>query len=397
MLFSGLCGVDCHAQDTKSRSASWYFRVGELQVEKNEWFDALNSFNACLRKDHTFVDAYYSRAVVHEHLDSLNQALTDYNIYLEFRPDHHEALFNRSQVRMRLGQYELAKDDLVKLLRLPRSGETTQIFFRQDPYAGQVDKAFTMQGAEKGYIYNALGLVDMELDEYDEAIRYFDSAFISSPRDPDLFVNRGIAKEKKHDTTAAIADYQRALMFNPQHAVAKHNLALIGKGRDLTKINSNLMDEAIEESPNMPSAYAQRGYSNFQKGNFEEALKDYDKAIALDGTEPEYFLARGMTRERLKDPQRAYDDYTAAINLKKQFDRAYLNRGNVLTKLDLFKEAIDDYSEAIKYSPNNSSAYFNRALAFSYLNQKEVACDDLQKAEKLGAKITSDVKQKICK
>jgi tetratricopeptide (TPR) repeat protein len=395
--FFVLYGVDCGAQETKGRSASYYYRVGEGQMEKNEWLEALNSFNSSLRKDHAFVDAYYSRAIVHEHLDSLNQALTDYNIYLEFRPDHHEALFNRSQVRMRLGQYELAKGDLVQLLHLPRGGETTQIFFRQDPYAGQVDKVFTMQGAGKGHIYNALGMVDMDLENYDEAIRYFDSAFISSPRDPDLFVNRGIAKERKHDTTAAIADYQRALMYNPQHAVAKHNLALIGKGRDLTKLNASLMNEAIEDAPNMPSAYAQRGYSNFQKGNFKEALKDYDKAIALDATEPEYFLARGMTRERLKDPQRAYDDYTAAIKLKEDFDKAYLNRGNILIKLELFREAVDDYSNAIQYSPNNSSAYFNRALAFNYLNEKAVACEDLGKAEKLGAKVPSDIKQNICK
>ncbi|HEX8059401.1 MAG TPA: tetratricopeptide repeat protein [Cyclobacteriaceae bacterium] len=365
-------------------------------MEKDQWTEALNSFNSCLRKDHTFADAYYSRAIVHEHFDSLNQALTDYNVYLEFRPDHHEALFNRSQVRMRLDQYELAKGDLVKLLRLPRNGETTQVFFRQDPYAGKADKIFTMQGAENGYVYNALGMVDMELENYDEAIKYFDSAFVSSPRDPDLFVNRGIAKERKRDTTAAIADYQRALMFNPQHAVAKHNLALIGKGSDLSKMNTSLMDEAIEESPNMPSAYVQRGYSNYQKGNYAEALKDYDKAIALDASEPEYFLARGMTRERLKDPQKAYDDYTAAIRLKDNFEKAYLNRGNILMKLDLYKEAIDDYSRAISFSPKNGSAYFNRALAFDRIKQKDVACDDLQMAEKLGAKVDTNVRKSIC-
>ncbi|MEJ0033704.1 MAG: tetratricopeptide repeat protein [Bacteroidota bacterium] len=366
-------------------------------MDKNHWPEAKSSLDACLRKDHTFAEAYYSRAIVHEHLDSLNQALTDYNIYLEFRPNHNEALFNRSQIRMRMDQYDLAKDDLLKLLRLPRGGETTQVFFRQDPYSGKADKMFTMQGAEKGFIYNSLGMVDMELGNYDDAIKYFDSAFLSSPHDADLFVNRGIAKEKKRDTIAAIADYQRALMYNPQHAVAKHNLAIIGKGKDLTKTNPNLLDEAIEESPNMPTAYAQRAYSNFQKGKFAEALKDYDKAIALDDSEPEYFLARGMTKERLKDPQKAYDDYSAAIKLNENFDKAYLNRGNILIKLELFKEAVDDYTNAIKYSPKNSSAYFNRALAFSYLNQKEVACDDLNKAEQLGAKVPSDIKQKICK
>ncbi len=65
---------------------------------------------------------------VHDHFDSLNKALTDYNIYLEYRPDHHEALLGRAQVRLRLNQYELAKGDLLKMLDLPL-GETTAIFF----------------------------------------------------------------------------------------------------------------------------------------------------------------------------------------------------------------------------------------------------------------------------
>jgi len=402
VTFFGLYSFDCEAQEArqpdateKRRSASYYYRVGEVQLEKHNWLEARNSFDACLRTDPLYADAYYSRAIIHEHFDSLDRALTDYNIYLEFRPDHHEALFGRAHLRMRLDQYELAKGDLLKLLRLP-PGETTTVFFRQDAYSGAVDKVFTSKGIEKTYVFNALGMADTRMGNYDEAIQYFDSALRSSPNDPDVFVNRGMAKEKKRDTTAAIADYQRALFFNPQHAVAKHNLGVIGKGKDLTKVDSKLLDEAIEENPNMPFAYSQRAYISFQKGDFAKAIKDYDRAISLDATDPEYFLNRGLAKEKLKDQQGAYSDYTNAIRLQNDFEKAWLNRGNLLAKLGQLNEAVEDYSVAIVHSPEYGSAFFNRAMVLNRLHQRDLACKDLQTAERLGVKVEPKAWKSIC-
>jgi len=394
--------IDCEAQEVhagkdgeKRRSASWYYRAGEVQLEKHNWPGARESFDACLHEDPMYTDAYYSRAIVHEHFDSLNSALVDYNIYLEFRPDHHEALFSRAQVRMRLNQNALAKDDLLKLRAMP-PGPTTTVFFRQDAYTGAVDKVFTSKSSDKGYIFNALGMVDMKMENYEDAIQYFDSALVASPNDPDVLVNRGTAREKKADTTGAIADFQKALFYNPQHAIAKHNLGAISKGKNIEKLDLKLLDEAIEENPNMPFAYAERAYVNLQKGEFAKALKDYDRAILLDRKEPEYFLNRGLIKEKLKDLQGAYSDYTSAIKLKEGFEKAWLNRGNLLARLGKLNEAVEDYSVAIVHSPDYASAYFNRAMVLNRLHQRDLACKDLQTAERLGSKIDPKAWKSVC-
>lgn len=383
------------ANGEKRRSASFYYRVGEVQLEKHQWIEARQSFDDCLREDPLYADAYYSRAIVHEHFDSLSRALTDYNIYLEFRPDHHEALFSRAQLRMRLNQDELAKADLLKLLHLP-PGETTAVFFRQDVYTGAVDQIFTSKGADQSYIFNALGMVDMKIGSYDEAIKYFDSALYASPNDADVLVNRGTAKEKKLDTLEAIADYRRALISNPQHGVAKHNLGVISKGKNMTGVESDLLNEAIKDNPKMPFAYAERGYTHLQKGEYAKALEDYDKAISLDVTQPEYFLNRGLVKEKLKDQNGAYSDYTAAIRLQNDFEKAWLNRGNLLARLGRLKEAVEDYSVAITHSPEYAAAFYNRAMALNRLQQRDLACKDLQSAEKLGAQILPSAWKSVC-
>jgi tetratricopeptide (TPR) repeat protein len=395
-LFCGFYSVACKAQE-KRHPASYYFRVGDVFLEKHNWIEARKAFDACLRQDPMYADAYYSRAIVNEHFDSLNQALTDYNIYLEFRPDHHEALFSRAQVRMRLDQNDLAKQDLLKLKSLP-PGETTAIFYRTDAYTGAVDQIFTSKGkgADKAYIYNAIGIVDIKLTLYDEAIMYFDSALHFSPNDPDVLVNRGTAKEKKADTVNAIIDYQRALRLNPQHGVAKHNLGVITKGKIVGLSDERMLDEAIEDNPNMPYAYSERGYLNFKNGNYKKALGDYDRAIKLDPKEPEYFLNRGLIKEKLKDVGGAYDDYTKAIDLDPEFEKAWLNRGNLLAKLGKLNEAVEDYSVAIIHSPEYGSAFFNRAMAFNRLQQRDLACRDMHTAERLGVKVEPKVWKSVC-
>lgn len=382
----------------KRRSADYYYRAGETQLEKHDWAEALEAFNACLRQDPLHADAYYSRAIVHERFDSLNSALTDYNIYLEFRPDHHEALFSRAQVRMRLEQNELAKADLLKLLSLP-PGETTAIFYRQNYHTGAVDQMFTSkgaQGAHKGHIFNSIGLVDVKLGSYDEAIQYFDSSLRVAPGDPDVLVNRGTAKEKKRDTLAAVEDYKRALVLNPQHTMAKINLSAITKGKNYDDMDSRLLDEAVEENPNLPFTYSERAYVNLQKGNYSKALEDYDKAIALDKKQPDYFLNRGLIKEKLHDTQGAYSDYTTAIRLQSNYGMAWLNRGNLLAKLGRLNDAIEDYSVAITHEPDYGAAYFNRAMVLNRMKQGDLACKDMHTAEQLGVKVEQKVWKSIC-
>lgn len=398
VVFPGFYFAECYGQQEKRHSADYYYRVGEVQLEKHQWNEARQFFDACLRENPLYADAYYSRAMIHEHFDSLDRALTDYNIYLEFRPDHHEALFSRAQLRMRLDQNELAKGDLLQLLSLP-PGATTAIFYRQNVHTRTVDQMFTSKGADgshKGYIFNALGLVEVKLGSYNRAIQYFDSSLLVAPGDPDVLVNRGIAKEKKPDTLAAIEDYKKALILDPQHGVAKHNIAVITKGKKFADIDSKLLDEAIEENPNVPYSYAERAYLNMQNGNYSKALDDYNHAIALDKTEPDYFLNRGLVKEKLKDTPGAYSDYTAAIRLKNNYGLAWLNRGNLLAKTGKLHEAIEDYSVAITHSPEYGSAYFNRAMVFNRLKQGDLACKDMHTAEELGVKVEPKVWKSIC-
>lgn len=383
--------------EPKHRNATYYFEKGEEALKSKSYKTALAHFNECLRLSPYYMDAYYSRALARESLGDKQGALTDYNIYLESKPEDKEALFSRAVSRYDFGQWAVAKEDFLKLLALPKGGETNTVYFQTDKSADGVTKAFTAHHGLKPTILNYLGLIETKLKNFTQAEHYFDSAISIHPNDPDYFLNRGIAKLQAGDSAKAITDFEHTLLLNPESSLARHNLAVLKKSSSNGEETETLLTEAIEKNPRLPYSYAERGLVRMKAGNLKGALEDYDEAIRLDPADPDYWLNRGIIKEQSKDLNAALADYQHVITLKADYEKGWLNHGNVQVKLNRFTEAIEDYTVAITYYPEYGSAYYNRGLAYHRLGKKAEACKDLEQAKKLGSKVDPKIVSAICK
>lgn len=390
------CLVTCAQQPTKPKTAAYYFEKGEEALANQSYKTALAHFSECLRLDPYHYEAYQSRAIAREHLGDTKGALNDFNIYLESKPENTEALFSRAVLRFQFNQWAVAREDFLKLLKMP-GGETNTIIYQTNREGGGTNKLLTAQGNLKPTILNYLGLIDTKMKNYRQAITYFDSALMMNKQNPDALVNRGLAKQWIGDTTAAAQDFREALSFDSENSLARHNLAIISAGEGGNPNQSiQLLSEAIEKNPQLSYSYSERGYLYLKMGNLKYALTDYNKAIELDPNDADYFLNRGIIRDKLKDAKGALEDYGKAINLREDHEKVWLNRGNLLVRMNRLTEAIEDYTVAIRYYTDYGLAYYNRALAFQKLNKLKEACTDLKKAEELGVKVEAKVKTKIC-
>jgi tetratricopeptide (TPR) repeat protein len=61
--------------------------------------------------------------------------------------------------------------------------------------------------------------------------------------------------------------------------------------------------------------YYNRGISYDKKGNSEEAVKNFTKAIEIDKTKADFYSNRGFAYRKLKRYEEAIKDYTEAISL----------------------------------------------------------------------------------
>ena len=74
---------------------------------------------------------------------------------------------------------------------------------------------------------------------------------------------------------------------------------------------------------------------------------------------------RGNSAYRKGNLDQAIADYTKAIELDPQYAKAYYNRGNAYSAKGNLDQAIADYTQVIGLEPQSVTAYYNRGLVYS--------------------------------
>ena len=139
----------------------------------------------------------------------------------------------------------------------------------------------------------------------------------------------------------------------------------------------------IEDYPDRAEGYFFRGNAKGGLKQYDEAIKDYDKAIELNSEVAVIYNNRGNAKNELDQYIEAIKDFDRAIELDPKHDLAYYNRGNAKDELELHEEAIKDYDKVIESDPNDAAAYYNRGIAKSKLGQYTEAIKDYDKAIEL--------------
>ena len=96
----------------------------------------------------------------------------------------------------------------------------------------------------------------------------------------------------------------------------KHNLADAHISRGNALADKGDFDGAIAEfskaiaiNPNQPYYYFNRGNVRKDKGDFDGAISDYDKAMSIDANIPEVYDNRGVARHAKEDWDGALSDF----------------------------------------------------------------------------------------
>src|SRR5262249_40518604 len=108
----------------------------------------------------------------------------------------------------------------------------------------------------------------------------------------------------------------------------------------------------------------QPGNIFFRLGRYDEAIKNYDKAIEL---KPDYAIAfnnRCFAYYAKGEHDQAIRDCDHAIRLDSKQANFFVSRGNVLRKKHDYDQAMADYNEAIRLDPDNVNAYLGRCTVF---------------------------------
>jgi tetratricopeptide (TPR) repeat protein len=133
-------------------------------------------------------------------------------------------------------------------------------------------------------------------------------------------------------------------------------------------------------------AATMRGEALARSGKTEEALSEFDQALALDPHNAQALYDRGLLYQVQKQHQRAIEDFAAANGLTPQRAEPLLARAASYLALDKVKEAAADLDEAAQADPQNAQIWTTRGLAYERLGDKTKAAGSYSRALNLRPK-----------
>ena len=140
------------------------------------------------------------------------------------------------------------------------------------------------------------------------------------------------------------------------------------------------LDKAIAINPKFTSAFVMRGDVKSQMKDYKGAILDYNRAIEVDVNDPEAYKSRGNAKVKIQDLTGAINDFTLAIEKNSNDAEAYNYRGMAMAAGNNYEGAIKDYNNALELNPKYSEAFANKADAKIHLSKYFEAIKDCNNA-----------------
>lgn len=148
------------------------------------------------------------------------------------------------------------------------------------------------------------------------------------------------------------------------------------------KDSLSLANHMLKLTPDDATLYCHRGNIYWQiKGDYDHAISDYDRAIAINPRYVSVYISRGTTYAQGKgDLDRAIADYSMAIEINPRYAEAYNNRGNAYKDKGQYALALADFNKALEIKPGLAEAYNNRGTIYKRKGEYDRAISDYNKA-----------------
>jgi|GEM_PF-908095 tetratricopeptide (TPR) repeat protein len=164
------------------------------------------------------------------------------------------------------------------------------------------------------------------------------------------------------------SDYQNPSTLRNRAAALDNPAALAGQAGDLLNQKDTTaaladINKAIELNPTDAGMYFEKGNIMSRMQQHAIAEQNFSLALQIEPSAADALLARSVERRFLKKYQSAYRDIFQAQMLDSTNPRVYYSYGNLFIATQNYPDAITSFSKCISLQPMYAEAYNNRAYA----------------------------------
>lgn len=232
--------------DIKKLKYDGYVLQTQLYLKIKDYGNTVIAANNALEIKAT-ADLHYYKALAFEATNDLTRAQEQYNLALNLKSDHIEALLGLAYLEINLKNYAIALSTANKALATNLNNKESYLV-RAKVYAIQLDypnaindmSRIIMLSSDEAEMYFIRGNYYFEFTQYQSAINDFSKAILINNAYAEAYYKRAYCYEQVANYSAAIKDYSKLNTLktydgNAQELLAKANVRLFELNRESDK------------------------------------------------------------------------------------------------------------------------------------------------------------------
>ena len=333
-----------------------FYELGKQYFKSKQYDKAIEAFISATEIKPDFIHGYFYQGLAYYKNEEIKEAIKVYTKVLDMDPEFYEANAN-----------------LGEIYRLDGDANNAIKYFK---------KAVSINN--KASLQKRLGDCYKELKKYQEALECYNKS---------ISINKQETSQEKNHAVSCYNEMADIRILQEKYSEAK-KLAL--KGLEILPDNANLhfiaafacekdnnSTEAIEEylktielNPTFTTAYINVSALYNAVGKPQEAVDILKKGLKHDATNYKLLNNLGNALQKLEFYEEAIKNYKKAISLNNDISDLHLNLGLCYKSVNNQKEAIKALTKAAELSPSSDEIQYE--LAESYFQLQ-----DYENAEKL--------------
>jgi len=221
-------------------------------------------------------------------------------------------------------------------------------------------------------IYIALARTQVWAGKYQDAQTSAENALLLNPNNSTAYAVKGWALEAQRDFLKAETAIKQALVLDPNnplaHAyyaelIADEYLEGTGPFDALDKMSAE-SKVALSLAPGLFEAHRARGYVLEATGNYQDAIVEYEAAVAIDKNIADVHISLGRNYRALAVYDKAVDALTVANQLNPSDPIPLLYISRVYATVGEYDKAIQYAQQAVKNNPSDAGLRGNLGLMY---------------------------------
>ena len=361
-------GLDEPSLKNVSTIALQYYTAGVDQFTKHAMDSSFHLFNSAILIDPSVAEYRFKRGEYYFLVKDYAAAISNYSDAIQLNENYYDAWYKRGCAKFYQRNYEQAVPDFEMAIRInPKIPVTYKIladaYFMSGRYAQaiqQYDLAIQIAKTNKIVLdeslltdlYNNQGESYFNTKDYTRALEALKNAVRYGKNNGKAYFNRGYAYFRLNQLKDAEDDLQKALSFQPTIALW-----------------CNILGEVYQ-----------------QKGQYENAVGQFSKAIALDSSRQiagQAYYHRGVCYAQLSDFNHALPDYLISRNNPAgnyQPHSFRMELGYIYLQLGKSDSAQVQYQEILQQDSSDAQAWYGLAVVYVQKNQFDQALPHFERA-----------------